>query len=136
MQPASTTSRAANALKTGVVYGGTALLSGVNAITPHLAGAVDIMVVEQPDGSYKSSPFYVRFGKYTHLRSKDRRVNITINGEPAPFHMHLGAYGTAYFTAESTELVDGERPAYAASPNIHLKSTWNCLGAADALRRR
>ncbi|GFH29372.1 lipin-1, partial [Haematococcus lacustris] len=107
MQPASTTSRAANALKTGVVYGGTALLSGVNAITPHLAGAVDIMVVEQPDGSYKSSPFYVRFGKYTHLRSKDRRVNITINGEPAPFHMHLGAYGTAYFTAESTELVDG-----------------------------
>lgn len=44
--------------QSGVVYGGTALLSGVNAITPHLAGAVDIMVVEQPDGTYKSSPFY------------------------------------------------------------------------------
>ena len=39
-------------------FGGSALLSGVNAITPHLAGAVDIMVVEQPDQTYKCSPFY------------------------------------------------------------------------------
>lgn len=44
--------------QSSVFYGGSALLSGVNAITPHLAGAVDIMVVEQPDKSYKSSPFY------------------------------------------------------------------------------
>lgn len=45
-------------VQSGVVFGGSAILSGVNAITPHLAGAVDIMIVEQPDGSYKSSPFY------------------------------------------------------------------------------
>ncbi len=45
---------------------GSATLSGVatsvNAITPHLAGAVDVMVVEQPDGGLKSTPFY---GKWT-----------------------------------------------------------------------
>lgn len=44
--------------QSGVVYSGSAIVNGVNAITPHLAGAVDIMVVKQPDGSYKSSPFY------------------------------------------------------------------------------
>ncbi len=34
------------------------MLSAVNNITPHIAGAVDIMVVEQPDGSRKATPFY------------------------------------------------------------------------------
>jgi hypothetical protein len=44
--------------QSGVVLGGTAVLSAVNSITPHMSGAVDIMVVEQPDGSFKSTPFY------------------------------------------------------------------------------
>lgn len=44
--------------QSGVVYGGSALLNAVNGITPHLAGAVDVFVVEQPDGTFKSSPFY------------------------------------------------------------------------------
>lgn len=34
------------------------MLSAVNSITPHMSGAVDIMVVEQPDGTFKSTPFY------------------------------------------------------------------------------
>lgn len=38
--------------------GGTAILSAVNGLTPHMAGAIDIMVVQQPDGSLKCSPFY------------------------------------------------------------------------------
>ncbi len=45
-------------MQSGVAYGGAALLSGVNAITPHFSGAVDIMVVEQPDKTYRSTPFY------------------------------------------------------------------------------
>jgi phosphatidate phosphatase PAH1 len=40
------------------VLGGTAILSAVNGLTPHMAGAIDIMVVQQPDGSLKCSPFY------------------------------------------------------------------------------
>lgn len=42
----------------GVVLGGTAIFSALNGYTPHMAGAIDIMVVEQPDGSLKCSPFY------------------------------------------------------------------------------
>lgn len=40
------------------MLGGTAILSAMNGITPHMAGAIDIMVVEQPDGTLKCSPFY------------------------------------------------------------------------------
>ena len=61
---------------------GSAALSSVNAITPHLAGAVDILVVLQPDGiTFKSTPFYVRFGKYAPIRNRERDVKIIINGE-------------------------------------------------------
>ncbi|WIA29421.1 hypothetical protein OEZ86_011924 [Tetradesmus obliquus] len=101
----STARAAASALKSGVVLGGTAILSAVNGLTPHMAGAIDIMVVQQPDGSLKCSPFYVRFGKYTPMRSKDKRVQILINGEDASCQMHLGAYGQAYFAAETMEIV-------------------------------
>lgn len=45
-------------VQSGVVYGGSALLTAALNITPHLAGAVDIIAVEQPDGSRKSTPFY------------------------------------------------------------------------------
>jgi hypothetical protein len=46
------------AAQSGVVLGGTAILSAVNGLTPHMAGAIDIMVVQQPDGTLKCSPFY------------------------------------------------------------------------------
>ncbi|MEW5306188.1 MAG: hypothetical protein WDW36_008672 [Sanguina aurantia] len=97
----STTTRVLGGVASGVVYGGSALLQGVNFITPHLAGAVDIMVVQQPDGSLKSTPFYARFGKYTSLMNRDRRVLLTVNGEPTSFSMQVGGYGQAYFEVES-----------------------------------
>ena len=27
-------------------------------VAPHMAGAIDVVVVQQPDGTFKSSPFY------------------------------------------------------------------------------
>ncbi|KAE8716328.1 Phosphatidic acid phosphohydrolase 2 isoform 6 [Hibiscus syriacus] len=40
-------------------------------------GAVDIIVVEQPDGSFKSSPWYVRFGKFQGvLKTRAKGVDI------------------------------------------------------------
>lgn len=35
--------------------------SEINGAT--LTGAIDVIVVEQEDGTFKSSPFHVRFGK-------------------------------------------------------------------------
>ncbi|KAK8513852.1 hypothetical protein V6N13_005036 [Hibiscus sabdariffa] len=68
-------------------------------------GAVDIIVVEQPDGSFKSSPWYVRFGKFQGvLKTRENVVSISVNGVEADFHMFLDHKGEAYFLRE----VDGE----------------------------
>lgn len=45
----------------------------INAAT--LTGAIDVVVVEQPDGSFNCSPFHVRFGKLGVLRSKEKVVS-------------------------------------------------------------
>lgn len=76
---------------------------------PHLAGAIDILAVLQPDGSVKTSPFYVRFGKYSGFREKHRRVSISVNGIPQSYAMQVGRTGEAYFVEEVEQpLAEGE----------------------------
>ncbi|KAL0109040.1 hypothetical protein PUN28_014260 [Cardiocondyla obscurior] len=70
----------------------------INAAT--LTGAIDVIVVEQPDGSFTCSPFHVRFGKLGVLRSRAKVVDIEINGEPREIHMKLGDSGEAFFVEE------------------------------------
>lgn len=49
-----------------------------NEINPAtLTGAIDIVVVEQPDGTFTCSPFHVRFGKIGVLRSREKIVSET-----------------------------------------------------------
>lgn len=43
-----------------------------NAAT--LSGCIDILVVPQEDGSLRSTPFHVRFGKAKLLRSREKLV--------------------------------------------------------------
>ncbi|XP_014739491.1 PREDICTED: phosphatidate phosphatase LPIN3 [Sturnus vulgaris] len=68
-----------------------------------LSGCIDVVVVRQPDNSFKCSPFHVRFGKLGVLRSKEKVVDIEINGEPVDLHMKLGDNGEAFFVEESEE---------------------------------
>ncbi|XP_011299115.1 phosphatidate phosphatase LPIN3 isoform X2 [Fopius arisanus] len=70
----------------------------INAAT--LTGAIDVIVVEQEDGSFSCSPFHVRFGKLGVLRSREKVVDIEINGEPQQIHMKLGDSGEAFFVEE------------------------------------
>lgn len=49
-----------------------ALWDGLNPAT--LSGAIDVLAVEQPDGSLLSTCFHVRFGKLTLLRPQERVV--------------------------------------------------------------
>ncbi|CBI19531.3 unnamed protein product, partial [Vitis vinifera] len=66
-------------------------------------GAVDIIVVEQQDGSFKSSPWYVRFGKFQGvLKTREKVVNISVNGVEANFHMYLDHKGEAFFLKEES----------------------------------
>ncbi|NXD63426.1 LPIN3 phosphatase, partial [Eolophus roseicapillus] len=77
------------------------LYRGLNPAT--LTGCIDVVVVRQPDNSFQCSPFHVRFGKLGVLRSREKVVDIEINGEPVDLHMKLGDNGEAFFVQESEE---------------------------------
>lgn len=63
-----------------------------------MLGAIDVVVVKQEDGTYKCSPFHVRFGKLGVIRSKEKIVDIEINGQKVDdLHMVLGEAGEAFF---------------------------------------
>uniref|UniRef100_A0A8C1QJ86 phosphatidate phosphatase n=1 Tax=Cyprinus carpio TaxID=7962 RepID=A0A8C1QJ86_CYPCA len=75
------------------------LYRGLNPAT--LSGCIDVIVVRQPDGALICSPFHVRFGKMGVLRSREKVVDIEINGEPVDLHMKLGENGEAFFVKET-----------------------------------
>ncbi|XP_060819179.1 phosphatidate phosphatase LPIN2 isoform X1 [Bombus pascuorum] len=105
----------------------------INAAT--LTGAIDVIVVEQPDGSFTCSPFHVRFGKLGVLRSREKIVDIEIDGEPRQIHMKLGDSGEAFFVEEVSSHgspTDAEIPPHlACSPipedNCFPSSRFNIL---------
>ncbi|KJE89847.1 nuclear elongation and deformation protein 1 [Capsaspora owczarzaki ATCC 30864] len=71
-----------------------------------LSGALDIIVVHHEDGSLTCSPFHVRFGKLQILRSKEKLVQIEVNGEKVDLIMKLGDAGEAFFVVEGDRLQD------------------------------
>ncbi|XP_036604658.1 phosphatidate phosphatase LPIN1 isoform X2 [Trichosurus vulpecula] len=75
------------------------LYKGLNPAT--LSGCIDIIVVRQPNGNLQCSPFHVRFGKMGVLRSREKVVDIEINGECVDLHMKLGDNGEAFFVQET-----------------------------------
>ncbi|XP_038132475.1 phosphatidate phosphatase LPIN1 isoform X2 [Cyprinodon tularosa] len=91
------------------------LYRGLNPAT--LSGCIDVIVVRQPDGSLHCSPFHVRFGKMGVLRSREKVVDIEINGESVDLHMKLGDNGEAFFVQE-TENDQEVVPSYLATSPI------------------
>ncbi|XVE96798.1 hypothetical protein REPUB_Repub02eG0254300 [Reevesia pubescens] len=87
-----------------VVKVGSLISQGVYSVaTPFhpFGGAVDAIVVQQQDGTFRSTPWYVRFGKFQGvLKGAEKVVRITVNGIEADFHMCLDNSGEAYFVRE------------------------------------
>lgn len=85
------------------IRGAAGLLSkGYNSINPAtLSGAIDVIVVEQDDGSLACSPFHVRFGKFQLLRPSEKKVVFRVNGEEQDYRMKLGDGGEAFFVFET-----------------------------------
>lgn len=94
------------------------LYRGLNPAT--LTGGIDVIVVRQPDGSFQCSPFHVRFGKLGVLRSKEKIVDIEINGESVDLHMKLGDNGEAFFVEEN-ENMELQVPAHLCTSPIPLE---------------
>ncbi|CAJ1969633.1 unnamed protein product, partial [Sphenostylis stenocarpa] len=83
---------------------GSLITQGVYSVaTPfHSFGrAVDVIVVQQPYGTFRCMPWYVRFGKFQGvLKGAEKVVRINVNGVEAHFHMYLDNSGEAYFVKE------------------------------------
>ncbi|XP_040588756.1 phosphatidate phosphatase LPIN3 isoform X2 [Mesocricetus auratus] len=90
------------------------LYRGLNPAT--LSGGIDVLVVKQTDGSFRCSPFHVRFGKLGVLRSREKVVDIEINGEPVDLHMKLGDSGEAFFVQELDSDEEDVPPRLCTSP--------------------
>ncbi|XP_049455167.1 phosphatidate phosphatase LPIN2 isoform X3 [Epinephelus fuscoguttatus] len=95
------------------------LYKGINQAT--LSGCIDVVVVRQRDGTYQCSPFHVRFGKLGVLRSKEKVIDIEVNGEPVELHMKLGDNGEAFFVQEAEQL-NQIVPAHLATSPIPTES--------------
>ncbi|KAK4188504.1 nuclear elongation and deformation protein 1 [Podospora australis] len=77
-----------------------------NSINPAtLSGAIDVIVVEQEDGSLLCSPFHVRFGKFSLLRPYEKKVEFKVNGVKQPYSMKLGEGGEAFFVFETSDTI-------------------------------
>ncbi|ROT39548.1 LNS2-domain-containing protein [Sodiomyces alkalinus F11] len=80
--------------------------SAWNSINPAtLSGAIDVIVVEQEDGSLACSPFHVRFGKFSLLRPYEKKVDFRVNGVKQPYPMKLGEEGEAFFIFETSDTI-------------------------------
>ncbi|EME46015.1 hypothetical protein DOTSEDRAFT_70124 [Dothistroma septosporum NZE10] len=89
---------------------------GWNSINPAtLSGAIDVIVVEQEDGSLACSPFHIRFGKFSLLRPYEKKVEFKVNGDKQDYPMKLGEGGEAFFVFETMESVPTE---YQTSPVV------------------
>ncbi|KAM9296511.1 phosphatidate phosphatase LPIN3 [Gastrophryne carolinensis] len=102
------------------------LYKGVNPAT--LSGAIDVIVVSQPDGSFRSSPFHVRFGKLGILRTAEMAVDIEVNGEQVDLQMRLGENGEAFFI-EKLEDTKGFDPS---TTFAHDQNSFLCHANKDA----
>ncbi|CEN62873.1 Putative Nuclear elongation and deformation protein 1 [Aspergillus calidoustus] len=95
-----------------------------NSINPAtLSGAIDVIVIEQEDGTLACSPFHVRFGKFSLLRPYEKKVEFKVNGVKQEYAMKLGEGGEAFFVFETTEEIPASMQTSplvspAASPKI------------------
>ncbi|OVA18239.1 Lipin [Macleaya cordata] len=101
---------------------GSLISQGVYSVaTPFhpFGGAVDVIVVEQQDGTYRSTPWYVRFGKFQGvLKGAEKIVRISVNGVEANFHMYLDNSGEAYFVREVVSAKDTEKDEVAKTDSL------------------
>lgn len=109
---------------------GSLISQGVYSVaTPFhpFGGAVDIIVVQQQDGSFRSTPWYVRFGKFQGvLKGAEKIVRIGVNGVEANFHMLLDNSGEAYFIREVDSSKESSSNGFGKeSDNMDIKLSYD-----------
>lgn len=95
--------------------------SSINPAT--LSGAIDVIVVEHPDGELACSPFHVRFGKFQILKPSQKKVEVFVNEQLIDIPMKLGDSGEAYFVFETLADLDDIPEELISSPVVSAASS-------------
>lgn len=95
--------------------------SSINPAT--LSGAIDVIVVEHPDGELACSPFHVRFGKFQILKPSQKKVEVIVNEQSTNIPMKLGDSGEAYFVFETNTDLNNIPNELLASPVVSAASS-------------
>lgn len=104
----------------------------INSAT--LTGAIDVVAIEGPDGEISASPFHVRFGKASVLHSREKVVDIAVNGLDVEVQMKLGEGGEAFFV---DELPDDESDLPAKLATSPIPSSMEVMRAGvHSLRKQ
>ncbi|KAL5334892.1 Lipin/Ned1/Smp2-domain-containing protein [Aspergillus crustosus] len=97
-----------------------------NSINPAtLSGAIDVIVIEQADGTLACSPFHVRFGKFSLLRPYEKKVEFKVNDVKQDYAMKLGEGGEAFFVFETSDEIPASlqtSPLISPTTSPHMQS--------------
>ncbi|CAK9440353.1 uncharacterized protein LODBEIA_P44530 [Lodderomyces beijingensis] len=75
--------------------------SSLNPAT--LSGAIDVIVIEHPDGTLHTSPWHVRFGLFQISKPSQKKIDLYVNGVKTNLPMKLGEGGEAHFVFEADD---------------------------------
>ncbi|KAF7586275.1 hypothetical protein BBP40_009171 [Aspergillus hancockii] len=104
-----------------------------NSINPAtLSGAIDVIVIEQEDGTLACSPFHVRFGKFSLLRPYEKKVEFKVNGAKQNYSMKLGEGGEAFFVFETSDEIPASlqtSPLVSPTASPRMRSEENLPGS-------
>ena len=92
--------------------------SKVNPST--LSGALDIVVVEHEDGTLRSSPWHLVFGKLGLIHHLNKIISVSINDKPAPFMMYVDKDGRGQFFASQSVKKNVKSENEKAFPTVSL----------------
>lgn len=67
-----------------------------------LLGAIDVIVIERPDGTYHCSPFHIRFGKFQIIKPLQKKIDLFVNDTKTDLPMKLGDGGEGFFVFETS----------------------------------
>lgn len=95
------------------------LSDAVTAALPTFGGAVDVIAVQQPDGSICCSEFHVRFGHYQGIVGrKPHAVYLAVNGVQLGAKLRLARSGTVYFPDADDVGIEGDDTPASNSPRL------------------
>ncbi|KAI5960678.1 ned1 [Candida pseudojiufengensis] len=104
-----------------------------NSLNPAtLSGAIDVIVIEHPDGTLHTSPWHVRFGKFQIIKPSQKKIDLYVNDVKTNLPMKLGEGGEAHFVFEVDDINHELSNSVLTSPVISPVSSPGSYAASGS----